>query len=147
MPVPGWTLPGVMGAGAAQVMLKHSGLAVQNAVLVGSGPMLHLFGAQLVRAGAPPVAIVETRRRSDTRMALMQWRLALRARHYIQRNLADLTDLRNAGVRRYMASEDVALLGERRVEAVFFRSGGRRHELACTTVLLHHGVVPHVQLS
>ncbi|MGR3711566.1 MAG: FAD/NAD(P)-binding oxidoreductase, partial [Shimia sp.] len=47
----------------------------------------------------------------------------------------------------YMASEDVALLGERRVEAVFFRSGGRRHELACTTVLLHHGVVPHVQLS
>ncbi|SFL18378.1 NAD(P)/FAD-dependent oxidoreductase [Shimia haliotis] len=147
MPMPGWTLPGVMGAGAAQVMLKQSGLAVENAVLVGSGPLLHLVAVQLTRAGAPPRAIVETRRRGDARRAVMKWRLALRAMPYIKRSLANLTELRNAGVRRYMGSRDVALLGERRVESVVFASGGRRREVPCDVALLHHGVIPHVQAS
>ncbi len=147
MPLPGWTLPGAMGVGAAQVMLKQSGLAVENAVLVGSGPPLHLVAVQLIRAGAPPLALVETRKRGDVRRALLKWRLALRAMPYIKQNLSDLTELRNAGVRRYMACKDVALLGERRVEAVVFSSGGRLRELPCDAALLHHGVIPHVHAS
>ncbi|KPA21061.1 Hydrogen cyanide synthase subunit HcnB [Shimia sp. SK013] len=147
MPVPGWTLPGVMAAGAAQIMLKQSGLAVENAVLVGSGPLLHLVAVQLLRAGAPPVALVETRQRRDSRRALLMWRLMLRAGRYVQRSLADLNELRNAGIPRYMASANIALLGERRVDTVSFSSGGRRRELSCDAALLHHGVVPHVQAS
>ncbi|SAL77105.1 BFD/(2Fe-2S)-binding domain-containing protein [Caballeronia telluris] len=43
-PVRGWTLPGVMGVGAAQTLLKSSGLAPsQDAVLAGCGPLLWLF--------------------------------------------------------------------------------------------------------
>ncbi|TCL01219.1 NADPH-dependent 2,4-dienoyl-CoA reductase/sulfur reductase-like enzyme [Shimia isoporae] len=147
MPVPGWTLPGVMTVGAAQVMLKQSGVAVENAVLVGSGPLLHLVAVQLVRAGTPPKALVETRKRGDARRAMLMWRLALRATPYVKRSIADLVAVRNAGVARYMASRDVALLGERRVEAVAFSSGGRRREVPCEAVLLHHGVIPHLQAS
>ena len=51
MPLPGWTLPGVMTAGAAQILLKQSGIACERAVLVGSGPLLYLIAAQMVRAG------------------------------------------------------------------------------------------------
>ena len=56
MPVPGWTLPGVMTAGAAQILLKGSGVLAGRAVLAGSGPLLYLVAAQMVRAGVPPLA-------------------------------------------------------------------------------------------
>ena len=60
MPVPGWTMPGVMTAGAAQILLKQSGVLPRRAVLAGCGPLLYLIAAQMVRAGTPPLALVET---------------------------------------------------------------------------------------
>jgi len=50
-PIPGWTLPGVLTAGAAQILLKGSGMApTQPVVLAGCGPLLYLLGWQYVRA-------------------------------------------------------------------------------------------------
>ena len=44
LPVPGWTLPGVMTAGAAQILLKTSGLVGGGrVVLAGCGPLLWLL--------------------------------------------------------------------------------------------------------
>ena len=61
VPTPGWTLPGVMTAGAAQIALKTAGLVPSGrAVLAGQGPLLWLVAAQLARAGAPPALILET---------------------------------------------------------------------------------------
>src|SRR5919202_1938665 len=43
-PIPGWTLPGVMTAGAAQIALKSSGLVPDGRVVVaGCGPLLYLL--------------------------------------------------------------------------------------------------------
>lgn len=60
LPFPGWTLPGVMGAGAAQAFLK-SGLEVKGrrAVVAGSGPLLLAVGAALRGKGARVEAICE----------------------------------------------------------------------------------------
>src|SRR6202008_719980 len=61
VPIPGWTLPGVMTAGAAQILLKTADLVPEGrAVLAGQGPLLYLIAAQLARAGAPPIALLET---------------------------------------------------------------------------------------
>jgi len=60
-PIPGWTLPGVMTAGAAQILLKTADLVPEGrVVLAGQGPLLYLVATQLLRAGAPPGAILET---------------------------------------------------------------------------------------
>ncbi|MDZ7811257.1 MAG: FAD-dependent oxidoreductase [Arhodomonas sp.] len=37
VPIPGWTLPGVMTAGAAQILLEGAGLLGQRAVIAGRG--------------------------------------------------------------------------------------------------------------
>ena len=51
-PISGWTLPGVMTVGAAQTLLKSSGLVPEGSlVLAGSGPLLWLYAAQLLNAG------------------------------------------------------------------------------------------------
>ncbi|MGE5484812.1 MAG: NAD(P)/FAD-dependent oxidoreductase [Ignavibacteriales bacterium] len=57
---PGWTLPGVMGAGAAQTMVNvHRVLPGRNVVTVGSGNVGLIVSYQLLQAGANVVAVVE----------------------------------------------------------------------------------------
>ncbi|MGB9597294.1 MAG: NAD(P)/FAD-dependent oxidoreductase [Candidatus Poribacteria bacterium] len=57
---PGWTLPGVMGAGAVQTMMNiHRVLPGTNAIMVGSGNVGLIVAYQLLQAGAKVNAIVE----------------------------------------------------------------------------------------
>ena len=60
LPFPGWTLPGVTGAGALQVMSK-AGLAMKGrrVVVSGSGPLLLAVASHLRRAGALVLAVAE----------------------------------------------------------------------------------------
>ncbi len=53
LPFPGWTLPGVVGVGGAQALLK-AGARVKGlrAVVAGTGPLLLPVAAALARAGA-----------------------------------------------------------------------------------------------
>jgi len=56
----GWTLPGVMGAGAAQTMINiHRVLPGQRFIILGSGNVGLIISYQLLQAGASVVAVVE----------------------------------------------------------------------------------------
>jgi NADPH-dependent 2,4-dienoyl-CoA reductase/sulfur reductase-like enzyme len=60
LPFPGWTLPGVMGAGGLQAMVKAGLDAMgKRVVLAGSGPLLLAVGAGLAGAGASVLGIYE----------------------------------------------------------------------------------------
>src|ERR1700738_5670296 len=51
-PISGWSLPGVVTAGAAQILLKSSGLVPQGrTVLAGCGPLLWLVAWQDLHGG------------------------------------------------------------------------------------------------
>jgi thioredoxin reductase len=64
-PIPGWTMPGVMTVGAAQVLLKSAGAApLGRFVLAGTGPLLWLYASQILSSGRAPVAILDTTPRS-----------------------------------------------------------------------------------
>ncbi len=57
---PGWTLPGVMTAGAAQTFCNvHGTLVGKNILMVGSGNVGLIVSYQLMQAGANVVALVE----------------------------------------------------------------------------------------
>jgi thioredoxin reductase len=59
LPFPGWDLPGVTTAGAAQALLKSQGVTVGRRVLVGgSGPLLLPVAASLAEAGVHVVAVL-----------------------------------------------------------------------------------------
>ncbi|QLD12061.1 NAD(P)/FAD-dependent oxidoreductase [Microbacterium oleivorans] len=60
LPLPGWTLPGVMAAGGVQAMLKANQVtAGRRAVVAGTGPFLLSVAAGLARAGVEVVAVCE----------------------------------------------------------------------------------------
>jgi D-hydroxyproline dehydrogenase subunit alpha len=60
LPFPGWTLPGVLGAGGLQALVK-GGLPIENkrVVVAGSGPLLLAVAAYLTGKGAYVQAVVE----------------------------------------------------------------------------------------
>lgn len=60
LPFNGWTLPGVIGAGAAQTMMNLHGIKPGNKVLmVGSGNVGLVVGYQLIQAGCKVEAIID----------------------------------------------------------------------------------------
>ncbi|MFJ2543761.1 FAD-dependent oxidoreductase [Microbacterium sp. NPDC087589] len=60
LPVPGWTLPGVMAAGGVQAMLKANQVrAGRRAVVAGTGPFLLSVAAGLAEAGVEVVEVVD----------------------------------------------------------------------------------------
>jgi D-hydroxyproline dehydrogenase subunit alpha len=60
LPFPGWDLPGVVTPGAAQALLKGSGVAVGSQVVVaGAGPFLLPVAAGLLRAGVRVAGVYE----------------------------------------------------------------------------------------
>ncbi len=61
-PFPGWTLPGVVTAGAAQRLAKLAGVAAGSRVVVaGSGPFLLVVARALRTVGASLAAFIEAR--------------------------------------------------------------------------------------
>ncbi len=147
MPIPGWTLPGVMTAGAGQILLKTAGVVASRAVLAGTGPLLYLLAVQMARAGMPPLAIVETQGKRDILRALPHLRHGWRGWRTLFKGLGLLAELRSKGVRRITGAQDLRIEGQDRATGLAFTAAGHAQQIACETVLLHSGVVPNTQIS
>ena len=147
MPIPGWTLPGVMTAGAAQILLKSAGVVPERAVLVGAGPLLYLIAAQMVRADVPPMALIETQTVGDFLRSLRHLPRALVGWRYLWKGAGLLATLRKAGVRRFTGASQLEVLGQHRAQAIRFFHAGQFHRIACDTILLHHGITPNTQAT
>src|SRR5271168_4524069 len=60
LPVPGWTLPGVMTTGAAQTLLRsYAVLAGRRVLVAGNGPLNLQVALELARSGAEVAAVAE----------------------------------------------------------------------------------------
>lgn len=147
-PIPGWTLPGVLTAGAAQILLKSADVApAEPVVLAGCGPLLYLLGWQYVRAGVPIRAIVDTTDGADYQRALAHLGGALAGWRYLKKGLALMRALKRGGVPFYKGASALSIEGDDAVRALHFTSRGQAHRLATSAVLLHQGVVPNTQFS
>ena len=145
-PIPGWTLPGVMTAGAAQTILKASGLVPEGrVVLAGLGPLLWLLAAQLQRAGVRISAMLETAPAANYLAALPALPGFLRSPLFakglkLQREVIRKTRIVR-GVMRLEAE------GEGRLAGVRYETAAGAARLDADVLLLHQGVTPNVNLA
>ncbi|CAH0276847.1 NAD(P)/FAD-dependent oxidoreductase [Roseomonas sp. CECT 9278] len=141
VPIPGWTLPGVMTAGAAQIMLKTTGaVPAGRTVLAGQGPLVWLLAVQLARAGAAPL-LLETRS-TGLAAALSQGGL-WSGRRLLAKGLALMAEARRRGVRVVRPVRGLRAEGTTRVERIAWDGGAA----PCDTLLLHEGVIPQTHVS
>ncbi|RRJ83985.1 NAD(P)/FAD-dependent oxidoreductase [Aestuariirhabdus litorea] len=149
MPIPGWELPGVMTAGAAQILLKSPGLLAQGAVFAGSGPLLYLVANQYLRAGVKIQAVLDTTPLSNYLRALARLPQALRGLGYLAKGISLLVQLQRSGVPLVRGVTGVeALAGANGLlERVRYRTRGATRELATEHLFLHQGVIPNSNLA
>ncbi|WP_417618509.1 NAD(P)/FAD-dependent oxidoreductase [Oceanisphaera sp.] len=147
-PIPGWTLPGVMTAGSAQILLKTPGLAADGAVFAGCGPLLYLVVWQYLQAGVKVAAVLDTTPAANYRQALVALNGALRGAGYLWKGLKLLRDIRAAGIPFVRGVTELAASAQDGVlSRVTYKAGGRQQQLATEQLFLHQGVVPSVNLA
>lgn len=141
VPVPGAVLPGVMYAGAAQLMLKSAAsLPAGRCVLVGSGPLLLLVATQLLANGVRATAIVET----TPPPAASRLGAALSSPDLLLKGLGMMWTIRRAGIPWHRQASQVSIAGHDRAESVAFTDNlGHRQSIETDLVLLHDGIIPN----
>ncbi len=145
-PVPGWTLPGVMTAGAAQTMLKTSGLVPDGrTVIAGQGPLVWLLAAQILRMGGRIDRILDTTARKAYLRAAPH-AFSFVTSPYFLKGLSIMREVRGK-VPIVSGVTDIAAAGDGRLESVTVTAGGRRETIPADLLLLHQGVVPNVNLA
>ena len=145
-PIPGWTLPGVMTAGAAQTVLKSSGLVPDGpTVLAGQGPLLWLLAAQILRLGGRIDRILDTTERKNW-LAALPHAFGFVTSPYFLKGLALMREVR-AKVPVVSGVTELAATGEGRLSAVTYATGSKRETIPAELLLLHQGVVPNVNLA
>jgi len=146
MPIAGWTLPGVMTAGAGQIVLKSAGLIpAGKTVLAGCGPLLYLLAAQILAAGGNVAAVLNTTDRANRSRAI-PFALDLVRSPYGTKGLGLLSKVL-AATRVVRGVTALEAEGSGRVEAVRYRAGGKMHTIPVDTLLLHQGVIPNINLA
>ncbi|CAM8820019.1 FAD-dependent oxidoreductase [Burkholderia pseudomallei] len=147
-PIPGWTLPGVMTAGAAQILLKTTVLVHRDPVFAGSGPLLYLAALQYRQLGIRVRAVLDTTPLAHYGRALPHVPAALRAASYLRRGMHLLWQLHRSGTPVFTGVRDVRALGDDALEAVTFQHRGQCHRLdGVRGLFLHQGIVPHIHAA
>lgn len=148
-PFPGWTLPGVLTVGAAQILLKTSRQIPEGPVwVVGSGPLPLLYMAQLLRAGGKVEGWIDTSP-SDGWLRSLRWFAPIIANiREVKKGLTWLYELRKAGVRRVRGATGIKALGDGRLESIeYISSDGTRNVVPANVLLSHEGVVPSIHIT
>jgi octopine oxidase subunit A len=145
-PIPGWTLPGVMTAGAAQTMLKSSGMVPdRRTIIAGQGPLLWLLAAQILRLGGRIDRVLDTTARSNY-LAALPYAFAFMTSSYFMKGLGLMREVR-ARVPVTSGVSELVADGDDRFAAVRYLAKGKRETVPADLLLLHQGVVPNVNLA
>lgn len=146
IPFPGWTLPGVMTAGAVQTLLKAGRLKPEaRAVLVGTGPLILLLADQLRRLGTRPMLIGRTDTLRDKIAAMRA--LKPSALSPIAKGLGWLAKLKLAGINMRTGVTGLQAHGRDKVEYVSLFISGRKVEMRCDLLVVHDGIVPAIDIA
>jgi NADPH-dependent 2,4-dienoyl-CoA reductase/sulfur reductase-like enzyme len=149
VPIPGWTLPGVMTVGAAQILLKTSGALPDPGVwIAGQGPLVWLYCAQLLGLGGRVAGLLDTAPAGAWGVAARHLPSLAAATGPLAKGLAWRRAVARAGIPIHRGVVSVEALGEGRIAHLRWRDrGGAWREAPATGLLLHEGVVPNVHAA
>lgn len=147
VPFPGWTLPGVMTVGAAQILLKTGCLLPEGPIWVaGNGPLPLLYATQALDLGGRMTGYLDTAAAPGVR-AFTKLPSALRDIGSLRKGLAWMRQLRRSGCKIVRRVDSLRAEGEERLERVLWTQRGRTESAATGLLLVHEGVVPQIHAT
>jgi len=148
VPVPGWTIPGVMGAASVDVLFKQANVIPSGrVVLAGSGPLLLVVACHLIDNGVKICVILDSSSYVNYVKSIPHLIGGLKNINYLIKGLHMLWKIRRAGVSFLRGTTDIEAIGEDHLTTVRYKRRSKIHEIKTDLLLLHEGVVPNTQLS
>lgn len=150
---PGWTLPGVITSGAAQILLYHKVRPGKRLLVAGAGPLQLVTAAHLVQAGVKVAAVLEGGRlvSKGLRQPWALWGQWERAREGLESLLTlasrKVPFLSGWGILAAHGDEQVEGATIARLDANWRPIPGTEREVACDTICTGYGLVPFNALS
>jgi len=141
LPFPGWTLPGVTGAGGLQALVQ-GGVPIKNqrVVVAGSGPLLLAVAAHLKSAGARILAVAE----QASRASLGRFGAGLSIGKLVQ---AGQLARQLRGVPLLFHAWPIRAEGDGCLRAVHLRTGKGTRRFECEYLACGFGLVPNTELA
>jgi len=147
VPIPGWTLPGVLGAGAVNGLAKEADLTPSGAVvLAGSGPLLLLEASVLLEKGVEVAAILETTPQIPSLSILPALPKALLGTPFLLKGVKMLWDIKKTGVKHYKGVKNLKAIGDKTLSSVEADHGSKKLSFPAEMLLLHFGVIPETHI-
>jgi D-hydroxyproline dehydrogenase subunit alpha len=144
LPFPGWTLPGVCGAGGLQAFVKGGfDIKGKRVVVAGTGPLLLAVAAHLRKDGAQILSVVEQAPLSR----LLRFSLGLATGQAGKLVEGARYALRTAGVPYRTGAWIEKAMGQDRLEKVTIRSGSRRFDVEADLLAIGYHLVPNTELA
>ncbi len=148
VPLPGWTLPGVMTTGSLQTLVRAQRVCPGERVLIaGSGPLNMQLACELLACGVKPVAVLEAAPRPGPAAWRQAWTMARAAPDLVRDGIGMLLTLKRAGVPVLWSARVKELRGDGRVQAAHV--AGRRLDRSydVDVVTLNLGFQPETGLA
>ncbi len=154
VPMPGWTLPGVIGLGAATILLKsQQALPGETTVVAGCGPLVAAVAVGILKAGGKVGAVIDAASPGDWARALPS--MAVRP-DLLLRGLGWVGRIRLAGVPLLFRHAVVEVRGGDSVTEIMARPVDNQwrprwdvpaRAFQCDALAIGHGLVPAVELT
>ncbi len=141
LPFPGWTLPGVISAGAVQALVKTSGyLPARDAIIAGTGPFLLAVAYEFEKAGGKVIEVAELnpiKKLMGFTTALLDFEKGREGIKYLVKLFGKLS----YGWKIVEAKQN----GEKL--RVTLEKNGKKRELETELLAIGHGFVPNIEFA
>ncbi|HTI78856.1 MAG TPA: FAD-dependent oxidoreductase [Acetobacteraceae bacterium] len=148
VPLPGWTLPGVMTTGSLQTLVRAQRVCPGEHVLIaGSGPLNLQLACELLACGVKPLAVVESAPRPGAAAWRQAWTMARTSPDLLREGLGMLVTLKRAGVPILWSARIKELGGDGRVQTAHVAGRTFDRNYGVDVVALNLGFQPETGLA
>src|SRR3984957_12043672 len=148
VPLPGWTLPGVMTTGSLQTLVRAQRVCPGGHVLIaGSGPLNLQVACELLACGVKPLAVVESAPRPGAATWRQAWTMARTSPDLLREGFGMLLTLKRAGVPVLWSARIKQLFGDDRVQTAHVAGRAFDRSYNVDVVALNLGFQPETGLA
>ena len=150
VPFKGWTLPGVMTAGAAEIILRsggHINAAKEPVVLAGNGPLLLSLAMHLLDEGIPIAAWLDTGRFSHKLGSMMHMGSAFGDIPYLKKGMRMALRILKNRVPLIQGVKQIEAMGDISLDKIRYQKNNKWHELSTHTLIRHENIIPRIQVA
>ncbi len=148
VPLPGWTLPGVMTTGALQTLVRAQRVSPgARVVIAGNGPLNLQLACELLAGGVQVAAIVEAAPFPGLAGLRHAWTMLRSAAGLARQGLSYLATIKRAGVPMFWGSNVLALEGQECFAAALLATPHGEQRIAADIVVLNLGFQPETGLA